>query len=183
MLPFQVLGDNSQSVQSPDIADGVAALVGGAVDGVGRAGTALVVREGSVRFQGMADREIQKLIIEGGDLHFTGLLSSECRFLFISGAQELLKQEIRSHRQLEECWASTSRALPLQLTNKQANKQTNRGQSKHSPFLSAHTMLKLTWLDAPASVVFSTEEGCTCAISAYPFCRTGTTKGFSTLTS
>lgn len=151
-------------MQSPDITDGVAALVGWAVDGVGRAGTALVVRESSVRFQGMANRKIKKLIILGEELHFTALLCFECRLLFISGAQELLKQEIQSHGQLEECWASTSRALPLQ--------QTHRRQSKHSPFLPAHTMLKLAWLDAPAPVVFSTEEGCTCAMSAFPFCRT-----------
>lgn len=63
VLPFEIFSDNTQSVQSPDIADGVAALVGWAVDGVGRAGTALVVRKSSVGFQGMANREIKKLII------------------------------------------------------------------------------------------------------------------------
>lgn len=60
--PFQVLGDNSQSVQSPDVADGVAALVGRALDGVGGAGAALVVRESSVRLQGMANRKMEKSI-------------------------------------------------------------------------------------------------------------------------
>lgn len=62
-LPFQVLGDNAQSVQSPDVADGVAALVGWAVNGIGGAGTALVVRESSVGFQGMTNRKMEKPII------------------------------------------------------------------------------------------------------------------------
>lgn len=52
-------------MKSPDIADGVAALVGWAVDGIGRAGTALVVREGGVRFQGMANREIRNQLSKG----------------------------------------------------------------------------------------------------------------------
>lgn len=38
----------------PHIADGVAALVGGAVDGVGGAGAPLAVGQGSVRLQGVA---------------------------------------------------------------------------------------------------------------------------------
>lgn len=41
----------------PHIADGVAALVGGAVDGIGGAGTPLAVGEGSVGLQGVAARE------------------------------------------------------------------------------------------------------------------------------
>lgn len=41
----------------PHIADGVAALVGGAVDGVGGAGAPLAVGQGSVGLQGMAAGE------------------------------------------------------------------------------------------------------------------------------
>lgn len=41
----------------PHIADGVAALVGGAVDGVGWAGAPLAVGQGSVRLQGVAAGE------------------------------------------------------------------------------------------------------------------------------
>lgn len=54
-------------VAGPDVADGVASLVGGAGDGVGGAGTPLVVREGGVRLQGVTaankSRSALKLII------------------------------------------------------------------------------------------------------------------------
>ena len=39
----------------PDVTDGVAALVGGAVDGVGGAGAPLVVGQRGVRLQSVAD--------------------------------------------------------------------------------------------------------------------------------
>lgn len=51
VLPFHVLGDHVECVAGPDVTDGVAALVGGAADGVGGAGAALVVRQSGVRLQ------------------------------------------------------------------------------------------------------------------------------------
>lgn len=54
-LPFHVLGDHVEGVAGPDIANGVAALVGGAVDGVGGAGAPLVVGQSGVRLQSMTE--------------------------------------------------------------------------------------------------------------------------------
>lgn len=54
VLPFHVFGDHVESVSGPDVTDGVAALVGGAVDGVGRAGLSHVVGQGGVGLQGVA---------------------------------------------------------------------------------------------------------------------------------
>lgn len=52
-LPFHVLGDHSEGVARPHVADGVAALVGGAAERVGGAGAPLVVGKGGVRLQGV----------------------------------------------------------------------------------------------------------------------------------
>lgn len=53
-LPFHVLGHYIQSMSGPDITNGVTALVGRPVDGVGRAGAAHVVGKSRVGLQGMA---------------------------------------------------------------------------------------------------------------------------------
>lgn len=54
-LPFHVLGDHVEGVAGPHVADGVAALVGRAVDGVGGAGAPLVVGQSGVRLQSMTE--------------------------------------------------------------------------------------------------------------------------------
>lgn len=54
-LPLHVLGDHVECVAGPDVADGVAALVGGAVDGVGGAGAPLVVGQSGVRLQSVTE--------------------------------------------------------------------------------------------------------------------------------
>lgn len=54
-LPFHVLGDHIEGVTGPHITNGVAALVGGSVDGVGGARAPLVVGESGVRLQSMAE--------------------------------------------------------------------------------------------------------------------------------
>lgn len=55
--PFHVLGDHSEGVAGPYITDGVAALVGRAVEGVGWAGAPLVVGQGGVRLQSVTEIE------------------------------------------------------------------------------------------------------------------------------
>lgn len=54
-LPFHVLGNHVEGVAGPDVTDGVAALVGGAVDGVGGAGAPLIVGQSGVRLQSMTE--------------------------------------------------------------------------------------------------------------------------------
>lgn len=56
-LPFHELGHDVEGVASPDVTDGVAALVGGAVDGVGGAGGPLVVGQRRVGLQGVTEGE------------------------------------------------------------------------------------------------------------------------------
>ena len=56
-VPLQILGNDLQCVDCPDIADGVAALVGWPSDGARRAGAPHMIREGSVRLQGVASKE------------------------------------------------------------------------------------------------------------------------------
>lgn len=56
-LPFHVLGDHSEGVERPHVTDGVAALVGGAAEGVGGAGAPLVVGKGGVRLQSVAETQ------------------------------------------------------------------------------------------------------------------------------
>lgn len=56
-LPFHVLGDHSEGVARPHVTDGVAALVGGAAEGVGGAGAPLVVGKGGVRLQSVTETE------------------------------------------------------------------------------------------------------------------------------
>lgn len=46
-------------MKSPDVADGVAALVSWPVDGIGRAGTAHLVRKSGVRLESMAKRKMK----------------------------------------------------------------------------------------------------------------------------
>ena len=54
VLPFHVFCDHVEGVSGPDVAYRVAALVGGAVDGVGWAGLSHVVGKGGVGLQGVA---------------------------------------------------------------------------------------------------------------------------------
>lgn len=53
-LPLHVLGHHTEGMAGPDVTDGVAALVGGPVDGVGGAGRPLAVGQGGVGLQSMA---------------------------------------------------------------------------------------------------------------------------------
>lgn len=54
-LPFHVLGNHIEGMTGPHITNGVAALVGRPVDGVGGARAPLVVGESGVRLQSMAE--------------------------------------------------------------------------------------------------------------------------------
>lgn len=56
-LPFHVLGNHFEGVAGPYITDGVAALIGRAVEGVGWAGAPLVVGQGGVRLQSVTEME------------------------------------------------------------------------------------------------------------------------------
>ena len=51
--PLEVLLNDGQGMAGPDVTDGVAALVGGPILGVYGAWSALAVRNGCIRFQGM----------------------------------------------------------------------------------------------------------------------------------
>lgn len=63
-VPLQILGNDPQRMDCPDVADGVAALVGWPSDGAGRAGAPHVVGEGRVGLQGVADEEYLKYTVE-----------------------------------------------------------------------------------------------------------------------
>lgn len=83
-LPFHELGHHPEGVAGPHVTDGVAALVGGAGQGVGGAGAPLVVGEGGVRLQGVAERRKQAftanmpLILKGADRKLTRARQSRC---------------------------------------------------------------------------------------------------------
>lgn len=65
-LPFHVVGHHPEGVAGPHVADGVAALVRGTVDGVGGAGAPLVIRKGGVRLQSVAEAERRDRFTAGG---------------------------------------------------------------------------------------------------------------------
>lgn len=62
--PFHELCDHVKGVAGPDVADGVAALVGRAVDGVGGAGAPLIVWQSGVRLESVTERNIKHLFIK-----------------------------------------------------------------------------------------------------------------------
>lgn len=63
-IPLQVLSNDPQRVDCPNVTDGVAALVGWPTDGICRAGAPHVVREGSVGLQGVTNKEYLKHTVE-----------------------------------------------------------------------------------------------------------------------
>lgn len=59
-IPLQILSDDPQCVDGPNVADWVAALVGWPKNGIWRAGAPHVVGKGRVRLQGVASKKCLK---------------------------------------------------------------------------------------------------------------------------
>lgn len=59
-IPLQILSDDPQCLDCPNVADWVAALVGWPKNGIWRAGAPHMVRKGRVRLQGMASKKYLK---------------------------------------------------------------------------------------------------------------------------
>ena len=60
-LPFEVLADDPECMERPNVRDRIAPLVGGAVGGVSGAWHPVLIWQGSIRLQGMANRGLNGL--------------------------------------------------------------------------------------------------------------------------